>query len=281
MTLVKLDLDRDGKVLPPRHDKLIVIDADTVAFASCIVCEYEVEDDKWDISLTEALSHSMDKLQRILDIVGGKPENVRLHFTGGRDSFRYQLLKDAFPEDPEMHYKFKRKKKRAPVGLRDLKKLLCNEFEGVIHYDWEADDQVVLDKKVLGDEAILVAVDKDVIMNTVGTHFNYYESAQYKIAMKWVTISEDEARYNQYMQMLTGDKSDNIPGIKGVGPAKAAKFLVEGMSEEELWQGVLFAHRSLCKREDISPEDMALLNARLVGMHQLTDKGIVLWSPKH
>lgn len=280
MTLVKLDLDRDGNVLKNKHDKLIIIDADTVAFASCSVCEYEVEDGKWDISLQEALAHSMDKIEFILDQIGGKPDNVRLHFTGGRASFRYDLLRDAFPDDETMHYKFKRKKKKSPAGLHDVKKLLCKEFIGEIHYEWEADDQVVLDKMIAEDEAILVAVDKDVLYNTPGYHFNYYESKLHKIAMKWVDVTPEEAIYNQYMQILTGDKSDNIPGIKGVGPATAAKFLVEGMSEEDLWQGVLAAFELKHAIEGISPYDMAILNSRLVNMHQLTKKGIVLWEPR-
>ena len=277
MTLVNLDLDKDGRVIGPRNDKMLIVDADTIVYASCSVCEYELPDGGFDINIHEALAHAEDKINRIVDAVEGKEENLHLHFTGGKASFRYQLLADAFPDEPEMHYKFKRKKKKVPEGLHQLKVLLNEKHKGDIHYEWEADDQVVFDKKKYGDDAILIAVDKDVLYNVPGKHYNYYESRLYNIDPKWVEVNSDEARFDQYIQAITGDKSDNIPGIKGIGPAKARKFLVDGMDEDELYQGVLNAYETHHKRLDISPEDMAILNIRLVNMHQLTDEGVVLW----
>jgi len=204
MTLVKLDLDRDGNRIMNRHDKRIIIDADTIAFASCSVCEYEVEDGEYEISVHEAVEHSLDKLRTILDRIGGKEENTYLYFTGGRESFRYQLLDEKF-EDEEMRYKYKRRKKHTPAGLDEVKRGLGEHYNSTHSYLWEADDQVVYEKKKYGDDSILVAVDKDVIMNTPGRHFNYYESKKYKIDMKWMEVSEEEARFNQYIQAITGE----------------------------------------------------------------------------
>ncbi len=277
MTLVKLDLDRNGNRVADKHDKTLIIDADTIAFAACVVCEFEVDDGEWDISIPEAVSHCQDKLEFILDQVGGREENVRLHFTGGKSSFRYPLLLEAFPDIPEMQYKFKRRKKHVPQGLSEVKEELSKLYIATTHHEWEADDQVVFDK-MQDPEAILIAVDKDVIGNTPGKHFNYYESRKHDIAMRWVEVSEEEAVYNQYVQAITGDRSDNIPGIKGMGPAKAAKYLVEGMDEDEMYEGLVSAYRENHKRDDISAEDMMQLNIRLVNMHQLTEKGIELWS---
>ncbi len=301
-----MELDDRGDKKEDKHDKVIIVDADTIVFAACSVCQHEVQvmgpdfmsDEEmayarkqpyWDeaemtymsIDPQDALRHSKDKLELILDKIGGKLENTRLHFTGGKDSFRYSLLKNAFPNDVEMHYKWKRTNKPRPVGLGEVKGLMC-EMEGTmsadIWYSFEADDIAVEEKMRYGDKAILVAVDKDVWKNTPGLHFNYYESELYNIEMKWVEVDADEARLHQYLQAITGDKSDNIPGLKGIGPAKALKFIELGMSESELWDGVVAAYTRHCKYGD--PLDMAILNMQLVNMHQLDEDGVIqLWQP--
>jgi hypothetical protein len=283
MEMVELDLDIKGNVKPPKHDHRIIMDADTVVYASCAVCEFEAYDAEkdemvYDINIQDAVEHAKGKIELILDLIGGKWENLEVHFTGGKNSFRYDLLTEAFPDSEHMHYKAKRQLKRTPVGLTALKKELLKIIEGAMHYEFEADDVVVMLKKKYGADAILCAVDKDVLGNTPGTHWNYYDSQKYGIEMKWVDISEDEANFNQYMQAITGDKSDNVPGIPGIGPKKAANFIELGMTEEELWGGVLQAYLKHCKYGD--PLDMAILNMRLVSMHQLNENmEVVLWNP--
>ena len=306
--MVDIEIDDRGDLLAEKHDKVIIIDADTIVYAACAVCEYEVqvmgpdfmsEDEmmearsmpRWDeatmthmdIDPADALRHATDKLTLILDRIGGKIENVELHFTGGKDSFRYDLLRDAFPKDEEMHYKFKRKKKPTPVGLQAVKELMC-KLPGLmfsqIWYDYEADDAVVLRKKQEGENGILCAIDKDVYKNVPGNHWNYYEADWYEvpIVMRWVETSDEDARFHQYLQAITGDKSDNIPGLKGIGPAKALKFIEPGMTNDELWEGVKAAYARHCTYG--KPEDMALLNMELVNMHQLQDNmEIELWQP--
>jgi len=301
-----IELDDRGDKKEDKHDKIIIVDADTIVFASCSVCQHEVQvmgpdfmsDEEmayarkqpyWDeaemtymsIDPQDALRHASDKLELILDKIGGKLENTILHFTGGRDSFRYSLLQNAFPDDEEMHYKWKRTKKPRPVGLQIVKELMCaveGTKEATIWYDFEADDVAVRDKMRHGEEAILVAVDKDAWKNTPGRHFNYYESELYNIEMKWVEVSEEDARFHQHLQAITGDKSDNIPGLKGIGPAKALKFIEPGMTDDELWDGVVTAYTRHCTYGE--PLDMAILNRQLVDMHQLDEEGVIqLWQP--
>jgi hypothetical protein len=282
-SFVEVGIDGKGNILPPKNDCKIIVDADTIAFSACVVCEYEAEDldtgaTAWEIDMDNALSHAQSKIQVILDHTGGKVENLELHFTGGKNSFRYDLLREAFPEDTDMQYKAKRVFKRSPVGLHALKELLMKHYTGFMHYEYEADDVVVMLKKRYGQDAILCAVDKDVLGNTPGRHWNYYENLKYDIAMKWVDISHNEAIYNQHIQAIMGDKSDNVPGLKGIGPAKAAKFIEVGMTDTELWGGVLRAYIQHCNYGDKA--DMAILNMRLVNMHQLQDDWeVVLWNP--
>lgn len=296
--MIEVDIDAAGNLTPEKHDKIIVVDADTIAFAACEVCQYEatvISEDRIlavydedlgcfrDIDIDNAILHAKGKIELILERIGGKAENTELHFTSGKN-FRYKLLADAFPDNPEMHYKANRgKRKPSPVGLSECKEGLLKHFEGSIHEIVEADDAVVQRKHELKDNCILVIVDKDIYRNTPDygqPHWNYYEAPWLKnpIEMKWVEMSKKEAKYNQYMQAIQGDKSDNIPGLKGVGPKTAAKFLDEDMDEVELWEGLLAAYHKHCKYGDA--EEMAILNMRLVNMHQYKGgEEIVLWEP--
>jgi len=307
--MIEIDIDAAGNTLPPKNDKIIVVDADTIAFAACSVCEFEVEvlDEEFhtkeemeelrskpswneetftyrDINVNEAVLHAKGKMDLILDRIGGKAENTELHFTSGKN-FRYDLLKDAFPDSPEMWYKANRgKRKPPPVGLVEVKEGLKDHFNSMYHMEVEADDFVVMRKKQLKENCILCIVDKDIYKNTYDygqPHWNYYEAPWLKnpISMRWVEMTEEGAIFNQYLQAITGDSSDNIPGLKGIGPAKAKKFIEEGMSEEELWFGLETAYLQHCKYGDGT--EMAILNMRLVNMHQLQEDGVVkLWQPQ-
>lgn len=78
----------------------------------------------------------------------------------------------------------------------------------------EADD--VLSKALMAGHPI-ATLDKD-LNNTPGVHYNFV-----KKVLSYVT--EEEAMFNFYQQMLVGDTIDNIPGIRGIGPAKSKKLL--------------------------------------------------------
>ena len=56
-----------------------------------------------------------------------------------------------------------------------------------------------------------------------------------------------------FTQALTGDTSDNIKGIKGIGPKKAEKLLAGLTTEEDLYDAVQFQYTSSLMVED--PEE--------------------------
>lgn len=75
---------------------------------------------------------------------------------------------------------------------------------------------------------IICSMDKD--LNQVpGWHYNYAKKEKY-----WV--SEEEARRTFYIQLLSGDASDNIQGVKGLGPAKAKRLIDECKTEAEMYE---------------------------------------------
>ena len=82
----------------------------------------------------------------------------------------------------------------------------------------EADDIVAWcsTRQDLGT-TVICSPDKD-LEQMPGMLYNYQKG-------EMVEISKEEALYNFRMQMLTGDVTDNIKGIPGLGPVKARKKL--------------------------------------------------------
>lgn len=281
--IMAIDLDIDGITMPEKNGKIALIDADTVAFTACLNVEYagdvlgeefytaeewqdiianpQYDADEnvlWEICPIQALAKAEEKLQRIIDKTGCS--GVELHFSSGKANFRF----DVFSE-----YKANRKG-RTPAGLSQLKKDLAEKYAGAIHTKYEADDAVVHLMNKYTDKYILVALDKDVLNSVEGRNFNYYESALYKIEMKWVDVDRYTALTWRYLQTLMGDKTDNIIGLKGIGPAKAAKILQGCTSHKELWGAVTAAYEAKGRTKD-----EALMNLNLVDMTLLQDDGTI------
>jgi len=79
-------------------------------------------------------------------------------------------------------------------------------------------------------------------------------------------ITKEEAVFNFYMQFLVGDVADNIKGVKGIGPKKAAKLL-EDKTEYEMW--------AVCV-EELGSEERALENGILLHLRREDDE---IWQP--
>lgn len=298
--ILDIDLGKSSNVITKRDD-IALIDADTILFGSCVTVQTENEllpidmylDEEWEnilndpgyipelniirgIDLDEAYSHALSKINTILDETGCS--GYELHFTKGRSNFRY----DIFPE-----YKANRTKdktKLSPYRLIDLKMMFVNnpEVDAYIHSDFEADDIVVMKKKEYPDKYLLVAVDKDVLGALAGTHFNYYSSPTYDIAMKFVTTDKEDAMKWSYKQTLMGDAGDGIIGLKGIGKVKADKLLADCDNEQECWQVVIDAYEDIAILKNGLDANIidAITNMRLVNMHQLNiNEEIVLWKP--
>ena len=100
-----------------------------------------------------------------------------------------------------------------PVHYKALREHLVNSWGFVITEGIEADDAVgIAAYAVSEDESIMVHIDKD-LNQFRGWHYNYRKREKYY-------VSEFEGLVNFYTQILTGDRIDNIVGLKGIGPAK-------------------------------------------------------------
>lgn len=127
-------------------------------------------------------------------------------------------------------YKGHREDLVKPYYHQDVKEYILETYDCDVSDNCEADDRIAMTlyKEYLKSSktkdkdsclAVCCSIDKD-LRTVPGWHFHLV-----KHKLDWVT-NKDAADFF-WQQMLMGDKADNIPGIKGVGPATASKALKE------------------------------------------------------
>jgi len=148
-------------------------------------------------------------------------------FLTGKGNFRDELAVTA-------PYKGQRISEK-PVHFQALRCHLVTSWGFTVVKGIEADDAVgIAAYAVPEDETIMVHIDKD-LNQFRGWHYNYRKQQKYY-------VSEFEGLVAFYTQILTGDRIDNIIGLKGIGPVKAKKILADCTNETELYKAVLKAY---------------------------------------
>lgn len=156
-------------------------------------------------------------------------------------------------------YKGNRTGTKKPEHIQALRDRLVNYWGAVVAKGEEADDLISKRMTELGDKCICISIDKD--LDTVqGWHYNFRKDKLYY-------VGKDMALYNFYKQLLTGDRVDNIQGVKNVGEKKAEKILAECDTELDMWNACVKAHGSV---------ERALEDAILLHMRRKDDE---IWQP--
>lgn len=122
-----------------------------------------------------------------------------------------------------------------PEFLVDAKEHLVKNHGAILLEGFEADDCIAT--ALHKYKAVHVGIDKD-IKQVSGYHYDYRDEKK-----ELVFVSELEAQKNLEKQILTGDRSDNVPGLPGIGDRKAEKLLDEYPNAEAAYEGCLSATR--------------------------------------
>jgi len=135
-------------------------------------------------------------------------------FLTSPDNFR----KHIYPE-----YKANRTATK-PKHLQFLRDYLVESWQGTVAEKMEADDYLGINQH---ESSIICSIDKD-LLQVPGKHYNFVKKEFYE-------VDGETGSRNFYTQLLTGDTSDNIKGIAGIGPVKAKKALAEATNEYEMF----------------------------------------------
>jgi 5'-3' exonuclease len=175
----------------------------------------EPDEEKFAIS---RMGNFVDRLIRLEGI-----ETYEGYLTG-KNNYRSEIA-------TEQAYKGNRKDARKPVHYDSLREYLVSKWGFTVVDGQEADDAMGIKAYELPeDSSCIMTIDKDLDMIR-GWHYNFVKEDLYY-------VTEKEAIKNFYIQILTGDRVDNIPGIKGIGPVKAKKILENCTTEKSLFKAV-------------------------------------------
>jgi 5'-3' exonuclease len=187
---------------------VVLFDADSLVYSSCC-------------GVDDILDEAIGKFDEIfMSIVNRLEETYQIErvitFNNSKGNFRKLL-------DP--NYKANRKKQEHPKLLFEMHEHIAEIYSTKNSYGVETDDLVATYWKTLTDElghnnVIIVSLDKD---------YKQLPCLMYNYHYKHKTIldiSEKEAMYNFYEQMIVGDTADNVNYFKGKGKAFAKKYFV-------------------------------------------------------
>lgn len=194
---------------------LLLIDADIVAYRAAASCEpTKTKPDR--LEEWVAIGRVHETMQRIIDNL--KCNNYKAYLTGN-DNFRYLI-------DPE--YKANRKDIQRPTYLEACREFLVTKYGAKLTYGYEADDAIGMEHNTR--DTCVCSIDKD-LLQLPGFNYDFVKDVL-------INVTTDTAKRKFYELMLTGDKSDNIRGIYGIGPVKACAFMDRFTDFDELHNAV-------------------------------------------
>lgn len=130
--------------------------------------------------------------------------------------------------DPE----YKANRRKSPEGLHEqfsLVKKLCDtlRIQKIFKEGYEADDLIASICKSAKDECVVVTYDKDMLQLLKFPHVKIYNPQQKSMlddsyVREKYGISADH--FDVYLA-LVGDPSDNVKGVRNVGPKRASKLI--------------------------------------------------------
>ncbi len=198
-----------------------LVDVDQIIYAVSSVVEGTDEPDHHVLHSTKLMLN-----KRLAEIESLYP-TVRIHklFISDKNNFRKLIAK-------EQKYKGQRPPK--PEAYELVRNYMIKR--GAVHKEYlEADDHTAMNHHASHVEGtyhtVLCDQDKD-LDQIVGHRVVPSLSRGGKVVREAVAkfITQEEADMSFYTQLLTGDSTDAIGGIKGIGPKKAKKLL-DGLYE--------------------------------------------------
>lgn len=177
----------------------LLIDSDSLCYKAGFVCNEEGQEflANWQLNLMieELLAET-------------QAESWQLFLTGA-NNFRY----DIYPE-----YKANRVGMVRPTHLQSMREFLVTDWKAVVTDGIEADDAVgIAAYAKLGQDVVMAHIDKDLDL-LEGKHYNFNKR-------EWYDVNQRQGWHNFCMQLIQGDKGDNIPGYDGKMRPKLPKFL--------------------------------------------------------
>ncbi len=199
------------------------------------ICVYRVGFGAEDEAEGIACARMDESVNLILEAVHATGRSIYLT-SGDKSNFRHTIFPD---------YKANRKAPK-PKHYDLLRNHLVNTHAAELCYGQEADDMLGIEATRITEaeglaKCVICSIDKD-LDQIPGQHYNFVKGILYN-------INPYEGLLKFYTQLLMGDATDNIQGIPGIGPKKAATALLGCTSEGDMYKATLAAYRAVYGKE--------------------------------
>lgn len=182
--------------------------------------------------IPDPLEFALQNISTVVHALQDKfPDCTMEFYIGGEGNFRKELA-------TLQPYKGNRSEFAKPTHYDNIRKYLVSKYNATVVFGQETDDAVGIRATELGDKCVIVTTDKD-LDTIVGWHYNWVKKEFYYV--------DEVLSYKCfYTQLLTGDTTDNIPGLVGIGPKTAARILAPYTTPKGMWQAVLTEYSTRC-----------------------------------
>lgn len=181
--------------------------------------------------IAEPIEFCLSSIKRILNRLE-QYGDLNLWLTASNKSnFRFKVAKTKGPKGQG----YKAGRPPRPQHYQQAREYLINVWKAVEIEGYEADDALSMYQT---NDTIAVHIDKDINM-VPGKHLNWVTDEFYDVPEDLGTVSLINNKIVGrglkffYHQLLTGDATDNILGVPGIGPKTAYVLLKDTSTEEE------------------------------------------------
>lgn len=172
--------------------------------------DYKLFPEKQLEPLSHALNNVRTLMKRICEACDLTDFDLKVCLSSSKN-FRHEVAKTR-------PYKGNRKVEHRPTYEKDIRDFLKANYDCYEGVDEEADDLMgIMQTKAGPHDSIIITLDKD-LDQVPGLKYNWHHDVRYD-------IKPEQAIYNFHLQLMSGDSTDNIPGLPGIGPGKAKKAL--------------------------------------------------------
>jgi len=213
----------------------VLIDGDILLYQVALALEESVEFSHdvvavW-VDMAEARQLMRQSIEKIMDQTKAQRPVICLTDT---TNFRKEILET---------YKANRAGNRKPIAFGPLKNFLQDHYTCVVREGLEADDVMGIlathpdkgkrtEKHPWAGRKVIYSADKD-LLQIPGWHWSPKDD-------KVIRVTKAAGDHQHWLQMLTGDRTDNYFGCPGVGPVKAEEIIQKGGKNP--WTSVVKAY---------------------------------------
>lgn len=225
--------------------------------------KYNLEHSDIDVAVRpEPVEHCLSSVKRMLKRIVEESEAVTSTvLLSGSANFRTEVA-------TIQPYKGNRKADK-PYHYGNIRNYLLNVHRAHVCEGEEADDQLSIRACVAGHT--IATIDKD-LDNTAGWHYNWNTKVLYE-------VTPVEADRNFYKQLLTGDATDNIPGLYRITGTRASAAMKARIDEERepaaMYDIVFSIYKEALQALEEEDRTVSITNSNVASIIQ--ELGRLLW----